>query len=184
MKRDLGITEKSDLVERQRASSHLPKNVVSAVVGREFLMPVDPALSELDLLREAVDLVQQEDWRSARRAYHAGLLEFGAGGKTDFDSVRGAVESMASQVSELRKIAGRRERWRRLRRAFFFMQVASEVPTWPVAPWKAAGTFASIGQFTASEKLGNQSDPALGRAAGALLVEAQDKLGLTMAAAE
>jgi hypothetical protein len=180
LKRELGITDNDGLVRRQAASRGLPDSMVSAVVGREFLVPSDPDRDEFYLLREAVDLVQQQDYRMARAAFHAAMLSFADAGRTDFDSVRTAVEAMETQLATLDQLARRRRVWNALRRAFFFAQVATDLAAAPINPVAAGRAAISIGQFTTTELLANPADPNQPGPAGALLHDAQRKLKLTL----
>jgi hypothetical protein len=179
LKGELGISETDTLAERQALSSALPGNLVSAVLGREFLVPSDPDRDEFYLLREAVDLVQDEDYRLARRALHASTLQFIDGGRTDIDSIQTAVEAMDSAVATLHRLARRRRIGNVVRRALFFTQVATDIAAAPVNPLAAGRAAISIGQFTTTEWLGNPADQSQARPAGALLYDAQRKLNLT-----
>lgn len=159
LKKELGITENDGLVERQKASCGLPHGVVSAMIGREFLVPSDPDRDEFYLLREAVDLVQEEDYRLARASFHEATLQFVDGGRTEFDSVRTAVEVMETHLGTLDRLTRRRRIWNVVRRAFFFTQVATDVVTASINPLAAVRAAISIGQFTTSEWLGNPAAP-------------------------
>ncbi len=176
---DLGITESQYLPERLRASKGLPGNVVSAVVGREFLVPADPDWDEFELLKEAVDLVGSEDYRGARRAFHSEMLRFVRDQQTDYDSIKGAVEAMDAQLHQLDQLARSRRRWRRVDRGFFFSQLAVDAAAAPINPLTLAHAGVAIGAYTASQKLGNPADPHNNGPAGALLHDAQRRLGVT-----
>lgn len=182
LKEHLGIEETSTFVERREASQGLPGDLVSAIIGREFLVPEDPDRDELYLLQEAVDLVQDEEWRTARSDFHVGMLRFVNDGRTDYDSIKSAVEAMAVEMEKLNKLARRRKIWNGLRRGFFFTQMLAQVASMPINPFAAGQVAATIGQFTASEILGNPADPNQTGPAGAILVDAQRKLGLTLRA--
>jgi hypothetical protein len=175
---DLGITETHALPERMKASQGLPANLVSAVVGREFLVPTDPEWDEFDLLREAVDLVRSEDYRSARKAFHGQMLGFVRDELTDYDSVKGAATAMERELQELDRLARKRKRWRRADRAFFFSQVALDVATAPVNPLGPARAGVAIGAYTTSQQLGEPASPHANGPAGALLHDAQRQLRL------
>ncbi len=184
LKEQLGIDEKSALVERQHASRGLPGDLVSAIIGREFLIPEDPERDELSLLQEAVDLVKNEEWRTARSAFHAGMLRFVDDGLTDYDSIKSAVQAMAEEMQKLNKLARRRKVWTGVRRGFFFTQMLAQAASAPFNPFAAGQVAASIGQFTTSEILGNPADPYQAGPVGAILLDAQSKLGLTFTAGQ
>lgn len=173
---ELGISETDSLPQRMRASSDLPGELVSVIVGREFLVPDDDDWDELDLLREAVEVAASNDFREARRAFHGTMLDFVRDGKTDYDSIKTAVEAMDDQLAQLDKLTRRRKRWKRLDRGFFFSQVALDVALAPVNPASLAHAGLAIGQYTASAKLGDPASPYTNGPAGALLHQAQEKL--------
>jgi hypothetical protein len=179
LKDDLGISEAQDLSERLHASQGLRGNLVSAVVGREFLLPTDPDWNEFDLLREAVDLVGQEDYRDARRVFHAEMLRFIRDQQTDYDSVKGAVEAMELQLKQLDQLARKRKRWRRAGRGFFFSQLACDAAIAPLNPVSLIHAGIAVGAYTTTQQLGKSANPAFGGPSGALLHDAQRRLGLT-----
>jgi hypothetical protein len=176
---DLGITESQSLPQRLEASKGLPANVVSAIVGREFLVPADPDWDEFDLLKEAVDLVGNEDYRGARRAFHSEMLRFVGEQQTDHDSVKGALEAMDVQLRQLDQLARSRKRWRRADRAFFFSQIGLDTAVAPLNPVSLLHAGVALGAYTTSEKLGKPADPYNSGPAGALLHDAQRQLGLS-----
>ncbi len=180
LKRDMGITESSTVVERLAAGRGLPGNVVSAVIGREFLVPEDPDRDEFYLLREAVDAVQDADYRQARADFHKAQQRFVNGGKTDFESVNTAVNAVAEHLEALQSIVRRRRIWNGIRRAFFFTQIAADVLTAPINPVAVGKAAIALGKFTVHERLGNPADPHTIRPGGALLLDAHRRLNLTL----
>jgi hypothetical protein len=180
LKRELGITETSTVVERLQAGRGLPGNIVSAVIGREFLVPEDPDRDEFYLLREAVDLVQDVDYRQARADFYSAQQQFIENGKTDLESVTAAVNAVADHLDALQRIARRRRLWNGLRRAFFFTQMATDLLTAPINPIAAGKAAIALGKFTVDERMGNPADPHSVRPGGALLLDAQRRLNLTL----
>jgi hypothetical protein len=180
LKDKLGITESDGLMQRQGASRGLPASTVSAVIGREFLVPSDPDRDEFYLLKQAVELGADEDYRLARQALNALTLQFIENARTDFDSVRAAVEAMQDQLATLDRLARRRRIGKFVRRAFFFTQVAADVATAPVNPVALGRAAINVGKFTTTELLGNPADPGQAGPAGALLHDSQRKLDLTL----
>lgn len=180
LKRELGITEKSTKVERLQTGRGLPGNVISAVIGREFLVPEDPERDEFYLLREAVDLVQQVDYRQARADFHNAQQRFINSGKTDLESITTAVNAVAEHLDALKKITRRRRIWNGIRRAFFFTQIATGVITGPINLVTAGKAAIALGKFTVDERLGNPADPNSVRPGGALLLDAQRRLKITL----
>lgn len=173
---ELGIRESDPLSRRTKLSKGLPGELVSVIVGREFLVPSDDDWDELDLLKEAVDVAASSDFRSARRAFHGAMLGFVREGQTDFDSIKGAVEAMDEELAQLDRLTRKRKRWKRADRALFFSQVAVDVAMAPVNPLGLAHAGLAIGQYTTSAKLGDPASPYVNGPAGALLHEAQREL--------
>jgi hypothetical protein len=180
LKRELGITEMSTLVERLQAGRGLPGNVISAVIGREFLVPEDPDRDEFYLLRRAVDLVQEVDYRQARADFHSAQQRFINSGKTDLESVTAAVNAMAEHLDVLQRLARRQRIWNGIRRAFFFTQIATDLLTAPINPVSAGKAAIALGKFTVDERLRNPAAPHSVRPGGALLLDAQRRLNLTL----
>ncbi len=178
LKLELGITETSSVAERLQAGRGLPGNLVSAVIGREFLVPADPERDEFYLLREAVDLVQQQDYREARARFHTAQQRFIKGGKTDLESITTAVEDMAQHLEALHKVAQQRSMWTGLRRAYTFAQILTDALPAP-ANWVVGSSVKvalGLGKFTVDERLGNPADPTDDHRGGALLLDAQRRL--------
>jgi hypothetical protein len=177
--KDLGIAESQPLPYRLHASQGLPGSLVSAVVGREFLVPTDPEWDEFDLLREAVEVVANEDYRAARHNFHAVMLGFVRDQQTDYDSVKGAVEAMERELGQLEQLARNRKLWRRAGHAFFFTNVVAGAAAGPVGAAAGVAVGAAIGKYTTSQHLGNPANPHANGPAGALLHDAQRQLRLT-----
>jgi hypothetical protein len=175
LKRDFGITETSTMDEQLQAGRGLP-NVISAVIGREFLVPEDPDRDEFYLLQKAVDVVKEADYRKARVDFHSAQQKFLRDGKTDLVSVTAAVNAMAEQLDVLNKFA----KWNGVRRAFFFAQIAFDFLAAPIRPVAAGKAAIALGKFTVDERLKNPADPHSVRPAGALLLDARRRLNLTL----
>ncbi len=179
LKHDFEITETLSAADQLQAGRRLPGNVVSAVVGREFLVPEDPDRDEFDLLHRAVDVVKNADYRLARAAFHAAQQQFTNAGKTDLESVTTAVDAMEHHLDELEKIVRKERFWNGLRRAFFFTQLATDVATGPGTLVSAGKAAVALGRYTASEKMRNPAAPENLVPGGALLLDARRKLDLT-----
>jgi hypothetical protein len=180
LKKQIGITEQSSLRSRREASDDLPGDLVSTVVGREFLVPSDPERDEFYLLKEAVDLVQDVNYREQRRAFHGAQLQFMASGHTDFDSVKGAVDAMDESLEALIQITKKRRFRSASRHGFFFMQAAADFVPGGGTVVKGLDAAISVGRYTASDVLQNPTNPQHNGIAGALLVDAQRQLDLTL----
>jgi hypothetical protein len=179
LKRDLGTTETSTAVERLQAGRGLP-NVINAVIGHEFLVPEDPDRDEFYLLRRAVDLVQEVDYRQARADFHSAQQRFITSGKTDLESVTAAVNAMAEHLDVLQRVARRQRIGNGVRRAFLFTQIAFDFLTAPINPVSAGKAAIALGKFTVDERLRNLADPHSVSSGGALLLDALRHLNLTL----
>jgi hypothetical protein len=180
LKRDLGITEASTVVDRLQAGRGLPGNMISAVIGREFLVPESPDRDEFYLLHKAVELVQQVDYRQARADFHTAQQRFINSGNTDLESVTAAVKAMSKHLDELERLARRQRFWNGLRRAFFFTQVATDLVAAPINPVAAGKAAIALGKFTVDERLKNPANPHSVGPGGALLLDARRRLKLTL----
>lgn len=142
LERDVGL--------REAGGSRLPGGAVTAVLGREFLMPEDPGMSDEELLAEAADLARKPDFRNKRSAYHEWRRDFlTREGTTDRESVERAVarmsELVAAEVGALRR--GRVDLG--VRYGFAISGCALSVAAAPAAPLALAGAFLSLGAFVA-----------------------------------
>ena len=178
LKRDFGITETSTAAERLQAGRGLPANVISAIIGHEFLVPEDPDKDEFYLLREAVEMVQQDNYREARADFHDAQQRFIRDGKTDLESITAAVKEMAEHLETLRKIARRGRFWKGWRRGFYFVQILFDLFSAPINPVAGGRALIALGKFTVDERLGNPADQHRPQAGGALLLDAQQRLKL------
>ncbi|HEY3008579.1 MAG TPA: hypothetical protein VGJ63_11035 [Micromonosporaceae bacterium] len=151
--RDLGI-------RREAMPVPLPASTVSAVVGRELLLPDDDSRSELDLLREAVHVVTGEaDYRNARVALHDRLRRFTRDGVTDVESLKTAVRELKHASDEVERAVHKRRIWVNARRLFSFSQIVLGAVLTPLSPVAVGLVVAGIGQFTASEMLADPQRP-------------------------
>jgi len=180
LERELGITKVSTPEERLRAGRGLPGELVSTIIGQEFLVPEDPDRNEFDLLHEAVNVVCGTDYRKHRTEYHAAQQSFIEGGKTDLESITEAVKEMAQHLTAMHEIVHKRGFWNGVRRAFFFTQLLSEVIPGGGLVRTLANAAISVGQFTSSEQLRNPANPHKVTIYGALLLDAQCRLALTL----
>ena len=144
-------------------------------------MPEDPDKDEFYLLHEAVDMVQEADYRQARAAFHQAQQRFIKDGKTDIASVTTAVEAMEAQLEKLQRLSKRRRIWKGFRHAFFFTQMAVDLLTATFNPVAASKAAISLGKFTVDEQLGNPASPTYDPLGGALLLDAHHRLNLTLA---
>jgi len=78
----------------------LPGGMLCAVLTREFLVPNNPKRSDLDLLREAVDLAGDSDFRRKRESFWRWQREFLRGTVTDMESITKAVDEMRDLIAD------------------------------------------------------------------------------------
>jgi hypothetical protein len=91
-------------ITRTPPCERLPGSTVSAVVGRQILLPSDPDRSETDLLKEAVHVTTtNNDYRNARADLHTRLADFSRDGFTDLVSLRAAVKAMNESLGEMER---------------------------------------------------------------------------------
>ena len=147
-------------IQRQEAPAALPASTVSAVVGREMLLPSDDSRSEFDLLREAIHVVTQvHDYRNARAALHDRLRRFTREGVTDAESLAAAVRELKQASDELERAVKRRKIWVSARRVFSFAQIVLGAVLTPLSPVAVGLVVVGVGQFTVSEVLSDPQQP-------------------------
>jgi hypothetical protein len=169
---DLGIS-------RRPQPTNLPKGTVSAIVGRELLLPLNSRRSELELLREAVDEVtQNDDYRDARGALHDRLLRFTRDEVTDVESVQRAVEDIREKSNKLKDSIRNRKIWVNVGRLFSFAQIVLGAATAPIPPVAIGLVVAGVGQFTATEKLADPQQPKRSVPDLAMLLDVRRRLHL------
>lgn len=122
-------------ITRTAPGNRLPGSVVSAVVGRQILLPSDASRSETDLLKEAVLVTTKDsDYRNARANLHARLADFSRDGFTDLVSLRAAVKAMNDALAEMERAVRKRQIWVWAHRVFSFSQIALGAVVAPINP--------------------------------------------------
>lgn len=169
---DLGI-------DREAMPVSLPASTVSAVVGRELLLPRDDSRSELEVLREAVHVVTREaDYRNARAALHERLRRFTRDGVTDAESLGAAVRELKQASDELERAVRRRRIWVGARRLFSFSQIVLGAALTPLSPVAMGLVVVGLGQFTATEMLSDPQQPMRLAPDVAMLLDIRHELSL------
>lgn len=139
----------------------MPAGQAVVVMGREFLLP-DPSEfgSDDDLLRAAVELSSDEDFRRRRTAYWRWQREFLRDGMfIDAESIDDALTEMQDLIADEQR-ALRRRRLRLI--STFAMCVAAAgaaVLAGPLAPATLASAFLSVGQFVVGEAMNPPAAP-------------------------
>jgi hypothetical protein len=181
LNKDLGIQRRPLTGAELEKGSHLPGNSLTAIVGREFLVPEDPDKDDFQLLADAVSVAKSEGYREARTALHLWLKKFlTRKNETDAVSIAIAVEEMEKHIDALRKANRRQKFWSGIRRCLFVGKTVSKLAE-PLHPAIAAGVEGaiSVGEFVSNDMVGAPGGPDPGLPQGALFVDAQNKLGLT-----
>ena len=170
-----------DLGIRREASRRLlPASTVSAIVGRELLLPQDSSRTELELLQEAVHVVTgEDDYRNARYLLNTRLQKFCQGGFTDHESVTAAVKEIKEACDELEQAVRKRKIWV-TSRLFSFAQIVLGAALTPISPIAIGLVVAGLGQFTATEMLSDPGKPELQAPDLAMLLDVQHELDLGM----
>ena len=133
----------------------LPAGQAVVVIGREFLIP-DPAQfgSNDDLLRAAVELSSDGDYRRRRVAYWRWQREFLNDGMfIDAESIEAAVAEMQDLIADEHRSIRRRQIRLVTMFAMCVAAAGATVLAGPLAPVTLAAAFLSVGQFVAGEAL-------------------------------
>jgi hypothetical protein len=148
------------VITRTAPGERLPGSVVSAVVGRQILLPSDPSRSETDLLKEAVRVTTtNSDYRNARASLHARLADFSRDGFTDLPSLQAAVKAMNESLGEMERAVQKQRIWVWAHRVFSFSQIVLGALAAPINPISLALVATGIGEWTTSELLADSRDP-------------------------
>jgi len=176
LKFDFGITEQSSIQEQIDAGKGLPGELVSIVIGREFLVPDDPEKDEFYQLQKAVELVTEPYYREARKNYHAAQQQFIRDGKTDLISVNQAVEAMNEHLEILHELAQKQKISKVIEHAYFFTQLTTDFVKVPINPVIAGKAVIGIGKFTANHQFGSPANPGNPWTGGALLFDLRQEV--------
>jgi hypothetical protein len=166
-------------ITRTEPDSRLPASIVSAVVGREIMVPSDSSRSEMDLLKEAVKVTTtNDDYRNARAALHTRLGDFSRDGFTDLDSLRAAVKAINQDLEDMERAVRNRRIWVRAHRVFSFSQIVFGVLAAPFNPFSVGLVVTGIGEWTTSEFLSDSTNSARKAPDIALLLDVKHELRL------
>ena len=100
---DLGLAATDPNINEQTLPlrpAPLPGSAVCTVIGRQFLVPDDESKSDQDLLRAAVDIAGDPDFRRKRANFQRWQQEFITDGLTDEESLKRAVTEMRDLLEE------------------------------------------------------------------------------------
>ena len=170
-------------IRQCRPAEKLPASTLLAVVGHEFLLPDDPEKDDFDILREAVEVSTDPNYRLRRRALFDWQQEFlTSDAMTDAASVKAALAHLQGLVDALKTATARQRKWKWAKRFFSFLGVASKGGTLGgpafALPAAGVGVVAAIGAFAVDEATAAQKTPDAAIPAATLILEAREKLGL------
>jgi hypothetical protein len=130
----------------------LAGSMLSAVLAREFLVPDNPRRSDLDLLREAVDLAGDEDFRRKRASFWRWQREFLRDTVTDLESITAAVQDMKDLLADEQARIRRRRITTTVCYAFTLAAIgASMMVAGPLGPVVLGSAGLSVGAFVTQE---------------------------------
>ena len=180
MKADLQIGAGQPADDRHREG--MAGNFLTAIIGREFLVPDDADRDEFELLKEAVAAAKDTDYRNARAALNGWLKKFmDETGQTDALSIEAAVTDLHKHIEALRKATARQRRWNGVRHCLFIGKTALKVAGAPLNPVEAGKACIAVGEYVSNEALKNPGQPGAALPQGAFFVDAQNRLGLDAA---
>jgi hypothetical protein len=123
----------------------MTSGALAAVVGHEFLVPSKPRKGEEDLLREAIELSADGDFRSKRAAYWRWQNEFLARvSALDQSALDEAIKEMMDLVEGQKRSVSRRRIQLGVSFAFAVGAATTSVISGPVGPWLVASAFLSV----------------------------------------
>lgn len=167
MTRELGLRESPAMVS-------LPSGAVTAILGREFLVPNDDRSDDV-LLNHAIEIAQDKDFRQKRTNFQRWQREFVRDGVTDEASVKKAVEEMRDLIADEQRAVRSKQISVGIQFSLMVGSLVCGVLAAPLAPIAIAGAFMSIGQFAADKWMPAGEDGTV--SAGAAFYSAQKRLG-------
>lgn len=143
----------------------MPGAALSVAIGRDFLVPQDSRLDDYDLLRKAVDIAKDPEYREKRKAFNDWRRDFlNSEGEIDVSSLENAKDELETLVHQERELLERRKGWTVAKHILFVVQVAgmlapsiaiaSEafgVSSQPLA-FSSAQAFVAAGSFAVTNK--------------------------------
>jgi hypothetical protein len=163
----------------------LPPGAVTAILAHEFLVPDEPGWSHEDLLRAALDLSSEAQFRRKRANLWRWQWDYVDGQLvvTDRAAIESALEEMQELVAEERRELEKSRLLLASKYAFLIgsltvaaMTIAAAPVALPAVATAGAGVFISVGQFSADRLLApKQADE--GRQAAAFLAGIERHFG-------
>lgn len=163
----------------------LPAGAVTAILAHEFLVPDEPGWSHEDLLRAALDVSSERQFRLQRGNLWRWQWDYVNGELvvTDRAAIEGALEEMQELVAEERRAVEKSKLHLAAKYAFLVgsltvaaMTIAAAPVALPAIATAGAGVFISVGQFSADRLLAPKEVDE-GRKAAAFLADIQRHFG-------
>lgn len=146
-------------VKRAAAPIGIPGAAAAAIVAREYLIPDDPAHTDEDLLKTAVDLSSDPSYRRKRAGYWRWAREFlDDRGLTDQVAIRDAVDEMRDLLEDEQKVIRRAKVRTGVRFAFLMGSVTLGMLGGPLTAVGVGGAFVSVGEFIAERFLDDRHE--------------------------
>lgn len=163
----------------------LPPGAVTAIIAHEFLVPDEPGWSHEDLLREAINLSSDRQFRRKRGSLWRWQWDY-VDGKlvlTDRAAIESALEEMQDLVADERHELEKSDLAMATKFAFLVggltvgaLTVANAPVSLPAFATTGAGVFVSVGQYVA-ERLLTPKPPDQEREAAAFIAGIQRHFG-------
>jgi len=135
----------------------LPGGIVTAIIGHEFLVPDDPGLTDVDLLKAAVDLSSERAFKRKRANFWRWQRDFfDDKGITDQVAITDAVEEMRDLLEDEKTLLRKSKIRLGTQFAFLVGSVTLGLLGGPLAPVGIGGAFISVGQFFAEQLLADR----------------------------
>ena len=151
-----------------KKESHL-----AGVFGWEFLVPEEPKMSDLDLLRVTAELASDPSFKEKRQAFHDWRRKVANQGITD----RAALEEMTRLIHEYNDLVRNSQIRTKTLNGFTVAGIAASLAASFAIPTAGlAGAFFGIGRF-AAEKWMPGCEPSPDQRAAAMFHDARKRLG-------
>ena len=170
-------------IRRLRPEEKLPGSSLLAVLGHELLLPDEPEKDDFGILRRAVKVAEDPNYRTKRRALYDWQQDFLASDETtDATSIKSAVNHMQRLVDQLKTATELQARWKLSKRVFSFLAAASKGAGLLFPPIAAVASTTdaviSFGKFVTEEGAGVKRPDSDSLPAASLILDAQEKLGI------
>jgi hypothetical protein len=130
-----------------------------AVLAHEFLIPEDITRSHEDLLKQAVELSSESEFRRKRASFWRWQREFlDDKGITDQSAIKEAIDEMHDLLEDEKAVVRKKKILFGTQFAFLVGSVVLGLLGGPLTSIAIGGAFVSVGQFTADKLLKDQNN--------------------------